>query len=144
MGYLIEPAGGELVKFTTFIDFVDMIQLNSVPYQLTPTVKPGFTFCLVSAFIQTDKGTFSTFSHMWITQTSSIKAATFGRTAVNQFTTGKVSNFIVNIDHGTTPTNVFGSSNKAIGEYYLEMDLDDTSGTGSGFLTMYGYYIPDF
>jgi hypothetical protein len=143
MGYLIKEGGGDLVKFTTLISNDDMIQLNSVPYQLGNTVKTGFTFCIVSAFIQTDKTEFSAFNHMWITQTSSIKAATFGRTAVNQFTAGKVAAFIVNVDHGTTPTNKFGSSNKSIGEYFLEMNIDDSSGNGVGFLTMYGYYIPN-
>lgn len=148
MGYLIKPTGGgDLVKFETTIKAADMQQLFTAPYDLTPTQKAGFIFSPVSAFIQVNGTTsYNSFLHLWITQggVGTEVSATFGRTANNILSPGTLSTFIVNIDHGTTPTNKFGVRQVVNRDYILEMDVDDTSGDGDGFVTIYGYYIPVF
>ena len=147
MGYLIEPAAAaELVKFETYIKAVDMQQLATAPYTLTPTIKAGFIFSPVSAYIQVNGTTdYNSFLHLWIAQqTGSSKTATYGFTGTNNLSPGALATFIVNIDHGTTPTNKFGVRQVVNRDYVLEMDQDDTSGDGDGFVTIYGYYIPVF
>lgn len=148
MGYLIEPAApAELVKFTTLIKAIDMQQLNTAPYDLTPTQKPGFIFSPVSAYIQVNGTTaYNTFLHLWITQQAGqLKTATFGRNGGNLvLSPGDLETFIVNIDHGTTATNKFGARQVNNRDYILQMDIDDTSGDGDGLVTIYGYYLPIF
>jgi hypothetical protein len=148
MGYLIEPAAAaELVKFETLIKAADMQQLFTAPYDLTPTQKAGFIFSPVSAYIQVNGTTqYSNFLHLWITQggVGTEVSATFGRTGNNILSPGTLSSFIVNIDHGTTPTNKFGVRQVVNRDYVLEMDQDDATGDGDGFVTIYGYYIPVF
>jgi hypothetical protein len=147
MGYLIEPAAAaELVKFTTLIKAADMQQLFTAPYDLTPTQKVGFIFVPVSAFIQVNGTTpYNTFLHLWIGQgAGAAENSTFGKTATNTLTPGTASSFIVNIEHGATPTNKFGNRVSGTRDFILSMDLDDTSGDGDGFVTIYGYYLPIF
>jgi hypothetical protein len=147
MGYLIkEGGGGDLVKFETIIRAADMQQLASTPYALTPTQKAGFVFVPVSAFIQVNGTTaYNTFSHLWINQIGVIpKAATYGRISSNDLFPNFVSSFIVNIDHGTTPTNKFGVRIASNRDFELQMNIDDASGNGDGKVTLYGYYLPDF
>jgi len=148
MGYLIEPASSELVKFETIIRAADMQQLASTPYALTPTQKAGFIFSPVSAYIQVNGTTaYTVFNHIWIGQqpgAGTAKTATYGRTGTNNISPNNISSFIVNVDHGTTPTNKFGVRQVSNRDYYLEMDLDDTSGDGDGKVTIYGYYLPIF
>lgn len=148
MGYLIEQGTpSELVKFETLIKASDMQQLNTAPYDLTPTQKPGFIFSPVSAYIQVNGTTqYSNFLYLWITQAGvgTEVSATFSRTGNNILSPGTLSSFIVNIDHGTTPTNKFGVRQVVNRDYVLEMDQDDTSGDGDGLVTIYGYYLPIF
>ena len=147
MGYLIKPAEtSDLVKFETLVKAVDMQQLATAPYLLTATQKAGFVFVPVSAFIQVNGTTaYSTFSHLWINQIGVIpKAATYGRILSNDISPNYVSSFIVNIDHGTTPTNKFGVRIASNRDFELQMDIDDSSGDGDGFVTIYGYYLPEF
>ena len=146
MGYLIEPTANDLVKFETLIKAADMQQLNSAPYNLTPTQKAGFVFSPVSVFIQVNGTTaYVNFNHIWISQNpANEKTATFGKTLTNVLQPNSVCSFLVNIDHGTVPTNRFGVRQVSNRDYILSMDLDDTSGDGDGFLTIYGYYLPDF
>jgi hypothetical protein len=145
MGYLIKESGGDLVKIETLIDVADMQQLFSRPYPLTSTIKAGFTFVIVSAFIQVN-GTLSytSFLHLWIKQPFSTVKATFGRTLGSNLTPGIVSSFIVNINHGTTLINEFGVVTTPTRDFELSMNSDDATGDGNGFLTIYGYYLPDF
>jgi hypothetical protein len=147
MGYLIKPAGGgDLVKFETLIKAVDMQQLFTAPYNLTPTQKAGFIFVPVSAFIQVNGTTpYNSFNHLWIGQgAGAAENSTFGKTATNTLSPGTASSFIVNIEHGATPTNKFGNRVSGTRDFILSMDSDDTSGDGAGFLTIYGYYLPEF
>lgn len=148
MGYIIkESSTGDLVKFETIIRAADMQQLATAPYDLTPTQKAGFIFSPVSAYIQVNGTTqYSNFLHLWITQqgAGTEVSATFGRTANNILIPGALSSFIVNIDHGTTPTNKFGVRQVVNRDYVLEMNIDDSSGDGDGKVTIYGYYLPEF
>ena len=148
MGYLIKPAAsGELVKFETLIKAVDMQQLATSPYNLTPTQKAGFCFVPVSAFIQVNGTTaYNTFLHLWLKQGGGAQVnSTFGRFGANQLSPGGfASSFIVNIEHGVTATNRFGNRVSHNRDFILEMDADDTSGDGDGFVTIYGYYLPIF
>jgi hypothetical protein len=147
MGYLIEPAAAAaLVKFETLIKVADMQQLFTAPYDLTPTQKAGFIFVPVSAFIQVNGTTpYNSFNHLWIGQGSgAAENSTFGKTATNTLSPGTASSFIVNIEHGATPTNKFGNRVAGNRDFILSMDLDDTSGDGDGFVTIYGYYLPIF
>jgi hypothetical protein len=111
-----------------------------------PTYKPGFVFMPVAAFIQVNgTNSYNSFLHLWLWQQGTAgKAATFGVTGSNSLEPGKSSAFIVNIDHGTTPTNKFGVTVAGTRDFVLEMDSDDTGGDGDGLLTIYGYYLPDF
>jgi hypothetical protein len=143
MGYLIEPAAAaELVKFETLIKAVDMQQLFTAPYDLTPTQKAGFVFVPVSAFIQVNGTTpYNTFLHLWLLQGGGTQVnSTFGRFGANQLTPGAAASFIVNIEHGVTATNRLTPNR----DFTLEMDQDDTGGDGDGFVTIYGYYLPEF
>jgi hypothetical protein len=145
MGYLIEPGGGALVKIETLISAGRMATLATLPQTIT-TQKPGFVFMPVAAFIQVNgTSNYSTFLHLWLWQQGTAgKAATFGLTGSNELEPGKASAFIVNIDHGTTPTNKFGVTISGVRDFVLEMDQDDSSGDGDGLVTLYGYYLPDF
>jgi hypothetical protein len=145
MGYLIEPGGGALVKIEALIGAGRMSALATAP-QIIPTVKPGFIFMPVAAFIQVNGTTpYNSFIHLWLWQAGGAeKAATFGRAGANELEPGKASAFIVNIDHGTVPTNKFGVTIGGGRDFVLEMDQDDSSGDGDGLVTLYGYYLPDF
>jgi hypothetical protein len=146
MGYLIEPGGSDLVTFETFIKAADMQQLNSAPYPLTPTQKAGFVFVPTICFIQVN-GTipYNTFLHLWIKQTGSAEVnSTFGKAGVNQLDPFSVCSFIVNIEHGVTPTNKFGNKITPTRDFILEMNIDDFSGDGDGLVTMKGFYVPIF
>lgn len=144
MGYLIQQSSGDLIKVETFIKAGSMQTLATNPYPITPTVKSGFTFVPVSVFLQVNGTTgYNAFSHIWLKQNgSSPVCATFNKTGSNYLTLGGVASFIVNIDHGTTPTNQFGVSISAARDFELIMNIDDTTGDGDGFLTIYGYYLP--
>jgi hypothetical protein len=147
MGYLIKPTGGgDLVKFETLIKAVDMQQLATSPYDLTPTQKTGFVFVPVSAFIQVNGTTdYNTFNNLWIGQgTGNAQNSTFGKTATNILSPGTACSFIVNIEHGVTATNKFGNRVAGNRDFILTMDSDDSSGDGDGFVTIYGYYLPEF
>jgi hypothetical protein len=145
MGYLIEPGGGALVKIETLISAVRMQTLSTNP-QTIKTKKAGFVFMPVAAFIQVNgTSSYNTFLHLWLWQQGGAeKAATFGRAGANELEPGKASAFIVNIDHGTLPTNQFGVTIEGNRDFVLEMDQDDSSGDGDGFVTIYGYYLPEF
>ena len=149
MGYLIKQATSDLVKIETVIKVADMQQLSTLNtndgYQIA-TIKPGYIFCPVTIMLQVNGTTdYSTFTHLWVWQGGgSPKIATYGRTVLNTLSPGIVSNFIVNIDHGTTATNQFGARTLNNRDLFLKMNIDDTTGDGDGFLTIYGYYIPDF
>jgi hypothetical protein len=145
MGYLIKPAGGDLVKIEATIPSARMATLATLPQTIT-TQKAGFTFMPVSAFIQVNGTTsYNTFLHLWLWQGGgALKTATFGRVGANELEPGKASAFIVNIDHGTTPTNKFGVTIQGDRDFVLEMNADDSSGDGDGKVTIYGYYLPDF
>jgi hypothetical protein len=150
MGYLIKEAANiDLVKIETNIKAADMQQLSTLNtndgYQIA-TIKPGYIFCPVTIMLQVN-GTiaYSSFAHIWLWQGGgSPKIATYGKTGVNTLQPGAVANFIVNIDHGTTAQNQFGVKTEGTRDIFLKMNIDDTSGDGNGFLTIYGYYIPDF
>jgi hypothetical protein len=149
MGFLVKKATSDLVKIETLIKAVDMQQLSTLNandgYQIN-TIKSGFIFCPVTVIIQV-KGTtgYSSFSHLWIWQGGgSPKIATYGRTGLNTLAPNQQSSFIVNIDHGTTATNQFGAKTNGARDLYLKMNIDDTTGDGDGFLTIYGYYLPEF
>ena len=146
MGYLIENTANDFVKFETLIRAVDIQQLATAPYTLTSTIKAGFIFVPVSASMQVNGTTgYTTFLHMWIWQGGgATKTATFGRTLASLLAPGKVSNFIVNVDHGTTLANQFGNSIDGTRDFVLEMNADDVSGDGDGKVTMYGYYVAEF
>lgn len=149
MGFLVKKATSDLVKIETLIKAADMQQLSTLNtndgYQIN-TIKSGFIFCPVTVLIQVNGTTgYSSFSHLWIWQGGgSPKIATYGRTVLNTLIPGMVSNFIVNVDHGTTATNQFGARTNGTRDLYLKMNIDDTSGDGDGFLTIYGYYLPMF
>lgn len=145
MGYLIKPAGGDLVKIEALIDAGRMATLATTP-QAIPTEKPGFVFMPVAAFIQVNGTTsYDTFNHLWLWQQGGAdKIATFGRTGATNLEPGKAQAFIVNIDHGTTPTNKFGSNVTGTRDIVIQMNADDSSGDGDGLFTLYGYYLPDF
>jgi hypothetical protein len=147
MGYLIEQgAPSELVKFETLIKAADMQQLFSAPYDLTPTQKAGFCFVPVSAFIQVNGTTpYNLFNHLWLGQgTGNAVNSTYGKTATNTLDPGTAASFIVNIEHGVVAGNKFGNRVAANRDFKISMDLDDTSGDGDGFFTLYGYYLPEF
>jgi hypothetical protein len=147
MGYLIkEAATGDLVKFETLIKAVDMQQLFSNPYDLTPTQKAGFVFAPVSAFIQVNGTTsYNLFNHLWIYQQGGNDInSTFGKTATNILTPNFAASFIVNIEHGFVPGNKFGNRVANTRDFTISMDIDDSSGNGDGFVTIYGYYLPIF
>jgi hypothetical protein len=144
MGYLIEPGSG-LVKIQTLIPAGRMATLATLP-QTIPTLKTGFIFMPVAAFIQVNgTSSYNTFLHLWLWQAGGAeKAATFGRAGANELEPGKASAFIVDIDHGTAPVNKFGVTIAGGRDFVLEMDQDDSSGDGDGFVTIYGYYLPEF
>jgi len=147
MGYIIkEAATSDLVKFETLIKAADMQQLGSAAYPLTPTQKSGFVFVPVSAFIQVNGTTpYNTFLHLWLSQGGGTQVnSTFGRFGANQLTPGAAASFIVNIEHGVTATNRFGNRVSNNRDFELSMDIDDSSGNGDGFVTIYGYYLPNF
>jgi hypothetical protein len=146
MGYLIEPTANYFVKFETLIRAADMQQLATAPYTLTSTIKAGFIFVPVSASIQVNGSTgYTTFAHLWIWQGGgTTKSATFARSLTNVLGPSKVCNFIVNVDHGTLPTNQFGNSIDGTRDFILKMDVDDFGGDGDGKVIMYGYYLPEF
>jgi hypothetical protein len=145
MGYLIKEGGSGLVKIEALIGAARMATLATLP-QTIPTQKAGFIFMPVAAFIQVNGTTsYNTFLHLWLWQQgTSGKAATFGRAGSNELEPGKASAFIVNIDHGTTPTNQFGVTVSGARDFVLQMNANDASGDGDGFVTLYGYYLPDF
>lgn len=145
MGYLIEQGGAGLVKIEALISAGRMATLSTLP-QTIPTQKTGFIFMPVAAFVQVN-GTipYNVFNHLWLWQGGgAAKIATFGRTASNELEPGKSSAFIVNIDHGTTPTNRFGVTISEARDIIIEMNIDDNSGDGDGLFTLYGYYLPKF
>ena len=146
MGFIIKQGGGDLVKIETIIKAVDMQQLATAPYNLTPTQKAGFVFVPVSAFIQVNGTTaYNVFLHLWIEQPGGTQInSTFGRAGANILTPGSACSFIVNIEHGVTPTNKFGNRVTSNRDFNLRMDIDDSSGDGDGKLTLYGYYLPVF
>jgi hypothetical protein len=148
MGYLIKPAGeSDIVKFETLIKAADMQQLNSAPYNLTPTQKAGFIFVPTICFIQVNGTTaYNTFNHMWIYQDGGgvVYNSTFGRTAASFLAPSSLCSFIVNIEHGLTPTNKFGNRTIANRDFLIAMDTDDLSGDGDGIVTMKGFYQPIF
>jgi hypothetical protein len=145
MGYLIKEGGGDLVKIEATILAARMATLATLPQTIT-TQKAGFIFMPVAAFIQVNGTTsYNTFAHLWLWQQGgAYKIATFGRVGPNELEPGKAQAFIVNIDHGTTPTNKFGSNITGTRDIVIEMDADDSSGDGDGLFTLYGYYLPDF
>ena len=146
MGFLIKKAASDLVKFTTLIKAVDMQQLFTAPFDLTPTQKANFVFVPVSAFIQVNGTTaYNSFLHLWIYQGGGAEYnSTFGRVGANQLSPNTACSFIVNIEHGRVPTNKFGNEVSNSRDFILGMNADDTSGDGDGFVTIYGYYLPEF
>jgi hypothetical protein len=147
MGYLIEQgAPSELVKFETLIKAADMQKLATAPYTLTATQKAGFVFVPVSAFIQVNGTTpYNTFLHLWLDQPGGTQVnSTFSRFGSNVLTPGAASSFIVNIEHGVAAANRFGNRVAANRDFQIRMDVDDLSGDGDGFFTLYGYYLPQF
>jgi len=145
MGYLIDPSGLGLVKIKALISAGRMATLATLP-QTIPTDKPGFIFMPVAAYVQVNGTTpYNVFNHLWLWQGGgSEKIATFGRVGSNILDPGKASAFIVNIDHGTVPTNRFGVTISSGRDIEILMDIDDSSGDGDGLFTLYGYYLPDF
>lgn len=146
MGYLIKQAGSDFIKFETLIKANDMQTLSSAPYGLTPTIKAGFVFVPVTVYIQVNGTTsYDSFNHLWIQQAGGNKVnSSFQCLGSNQLTPSAVSSFIVNIEHGVTPTNVFGNRVVDSRDFEISMDIDDSSGDGDGLVTMIGYYIPIF
>ena len=146
MGYLIENTANDFVKFETLIRAVDIQQLATSPYTLTSTIKAGFIFVPIAASIQVNGSTgYTSFSHLWIWQGGgTTKSATFGSSLLNVLNPSKVCNFIVNVDHGTAPTNQFGNSIDGTRDFILQMDVDDAGGDGDGKVIMYGYYVAEF
>jgi hypothetical protein len=145
MGYLIESSFG-LQKIEATIPAADMQTLGTTPYIIF-TQKTGFQFVPTVIYIQFDGTTdYDTFDHAYIGSAGPGDGilASFGRFQANTFSVGTVSSFIVNINHGTYPTNVFGSTTSSVRPYLkLSMNADDASGDGNGYLTMYGYYVPN-
>ena len=147
MGYLIKPAAeSEIFTFETLIKAVSMQQLATAPYPLTPTQKAGFVFVPVTSFIQVN-GTigYSLFNHIWIGQTGTATInATYQNSISNGLVVNSVSSFLVNIEHKLLPPNIFGCRISSNRDFFISMDLDDTSGNGDGLVTMKGYYQPIF
>jgi hypothetical protein len=147
MGYLIKAETvSEIETFVTDIRAIDMQNLFSTSYPLTPTQKAGFIFVPTICFIQVNGTTpYSSFSHMWIFQGGGNNFnSTFAKTLSNILSPGSVSSFIVNLEHGVLPTNVFGNRVVATRDFELAMDTDDLTGDGDGKVTMKGFYVPIF
>lgn len=148
MGYLIESNFG-LQKIEAIIPAANMQTLNTSPY-IVFTQKAGFQFVPTVVYMQFDGTTgYDNFNYAWILSftpdsTGDGVLATFGRFQANTFSIETVSSFIVNVNHGSFPSNVFGSTTDNTRQYLrLSMDIDDNSGDGNGYLTMYGYYVPN-
>jgi len=148
MGYLIDSNFG-LQKIDVFIPAASMQSLATTPY-LILNERVGYEFVLTTAYMRFDGTTnYNQFDHAWIGTAGKYVngdcvLATFGRYEANEFRVGAVSSFLVNINHGTFAVNVFGSTtDEQRLTLNLSMNIDDTSGDGNGYLTMYGYYVPN-
>ena len=142
MGYLIKNEG-EIQKFTTFIERGDMANLSSSPYLLNPPVKPGFQFSIISAFIQCQGILgYTNYTYLWIWQRGGLnKTCSMVKTLGNNLAPGFTNGFTMNVD--VNGAIKYGSMLSYTREYYLEMNIDDSSGDCAGLVTLYGVFLPN-
>ena len=142
MGYLLKN-DGYIVKFTTLIPELNMKTLFSAPFELTPTQKTGYNFCLVSAFIQV-KGPviYNNWTYIWINQQGGTnKGASMQKTNGNTLVPNASNVFTMGVDVNTQIK--YGTFVNPSSNYFLSMNIDDNSGDGDAVVTLYGVYLPN-